>query len=641
MGRDPYRRYNRRMRRAMRGRDGTYPMLILGTQEPYAWLAFAAFCKWTHRHRSALAPFTITLPLFIAAAIIHGHHARWWIPVTVVTALVTVMLGVPHSLLRRHPAGRRIARFLARLWEACGIDRAIERAYAAVVVAVAGGWLAAAIAAGPAVKPLPQVALSGSVVLGIPWWFHRRRRAKVRVERIVDGWPDVAANVGLPGAHIVSAVVDAWGWTARVLLKKGITTEQAISKIPAIESNLGLRPGSVRITADQERADRFTMQIIENDPHATPAPWPGPSINSVAQPVGIGISENGRPVRVTVLRRNVLIGGIMGSGKSGILNILIANLAGCPDVVLWGVDLKGGMELRPWAACFDRLATSPDQAAALFRDAVARLNDRAERKAGEGQRVWEPTKEDPALIIIIDEYAELPAEAHDCADSLARRGRAVAVNLIAATQRPTQEAMGKTAVRSQMDIRICLRVRERRDVDLILGQGSFNAGWHAHQLAQPGAFLISSPGHQAPERHRAYLITDAQISHQAAGCAPGRPSLGDTPAPAQPEPEKMPPASRWPQAGVRWPHNPGQDLMPSHEQGSPETALWDALSHAGPDGVPAGVLLQVTGMSKTTLYRRLRALATAGRAVQTARGCWRAAGPPHEPDADGRVRDRQ
>ncbi len=65
------------------------------------------------------------------------------------------------------------------------------------------------------------------------------------------------------------------------------------------------------------------------------------------------------------------------------------------------------------------------------------------------------------------------------------------VTLLAATQRPSQDAMGKGAVRSQMDTRICLRVRERRDVDLILGQGAYKAGWHAHQLSQPGAFLIS------------------------------------------------------------------------------------------------------------------------------------------------------
>jgi len=36
-----------------------------------------------------------------------------------------------------------------------------------------------------------------------------------------------------------------------------------------------------------------------------------------------------------------------------------------------------------------------------------------------------------------------------------------------------------------MDVRICLRVRERRDTDLVLGQGSFNAGWHSHALTRP------------------------------------------------------------------------------------------------------------------------------------------------------------
>lgn len=158
----------------------------------------------------------------------------------------------------------------------------------------------------------------------------------------------------------------------------------------------------------------------------------------------IGVTEDGQPVRVLVLRRNVLVGGIMGSGKSGVLNLIIANLAACRNVVLWGIDMKGGMELQPWASCFERLAFTPAQATQLFRDAVKRLEERAARMAAEGKRVWEPTPEDPALVIIVDEYAELPDAAHGDADSLARLGRAVAVNLIAATQRPTQAAMGKT-----------------------------------------------------------------------------------------------------------------------------------------------------------------------------------------------------
>ena len=36
-----------------------------------------------------------------------------------------------------------------------------------------------------------------------------------------------------------------------------------------------------------------------------------------------------------------------GAGKSGVLYVILAELVACPDVVLWGVDLKGGMELRP------------------------------------------------------------------------------------------------------------------------------------------------------------------------------------------------------------------------------------------------------------------------------------------------------
>ena len=78
----------------------------------------------------------------------------------------------------------------------------------------------------------------------------------------------MAENAGLAGSEILSVVVDAWGWTARVLLRKGKTTGEVIGKIPVLESNLGLRPGSMRVFADGKRADRFIMRVIENDPHA-------------------------------------------------------------------------------------------------------------------------------------------------------------------------------------------------------------------------------------------------------------------------------------------------------------------------------------------------------------------------------------
>jgi S-DNA-T family DNA segregation ATPase FtsK/SpoIIIE len=64
----------------------------------------------------------------------------------------------------------------------------------------------------------------------------------------------------------------------------------------------------------------------------------------------------------------------------------MGNLVACRDVVIWAIDLKKGMELGPWQDCIGRLATTPEQATALLRDAVAILHARAELLAASGRR---------------------------------------------------------------------------------------------------------------------------------------------------------------------------------------------------------------------------------------------------------------
>jgi DNA segregation ATPase FtsK/SpoIIIE-like protein len=244
----------------------------------------------------------------------------------------------------------------------------------------------------------------------------------------------------------------------------------------------------------------------------------------------LGPFEDVEPCRVSFLRRHGIFGGTTGAGKSGGINVLMGNLTACRDVVIWAVDLKRGMELGPWAPCIDRLATTPGEAAALLRDATVIIQARAAHLASLGPRSWEPTPEMPALVIIIDEYAELSEQAPEAmadTDSIARLGRAVTVTLVAATQRPTQKVMGQGAVRSMMDVRICFRVRERRDVDLVLGQGMLSAGWNAHKLNAPGKFLVSAPEHDTPRRSRAYLVTDQVVARTARLHASFRPELDD------------------------------------------------------------------------------------------------------------------
>lgn len=329
---------------------------------------------------------------------------------------------------------------------------------------------------------------------------------------------------------------------------------------------------------------------------------------------------------MSFLRRHALFTGTTGSGKSGGLNVLMGTLAACQDVVIWAIDLKKGMELGPWAPCIDRLATTPDQAAALLVVAVAILQARAARLAATGRRVWEPSPDLPALVIIIDEYAELADEAPGAmsdTDSIARLGRAVAVTLVAATQRPTQKAMGQGAVRSQMDTRICFRVRERKDVDLVLGQGMLAAGWHAHTLNAPGKFLVSAPEHTTPRRARAYLVIDDTVAHTVAHFAAIRPQLDDLSRAAILGPVTDP--ATWHNTGDLQ-DDAGEPVGTPDDQDTtaPEGALWLALCTAPDEGAEIAELIRLTGMSRATLYRHLAQHARAGRAIQVSRGRWRA-----------------
>jgi S-DNA-T family DNA segregation ATPase FtsK/SpoIIIE len=72
----------------------------------------------------------------------------------------------------------------------------------------------------------------------------------------------------------------------------------------------------------------------------------GPAL-SIFDPVHIGIDEFGHPVRVPLIERNMLIGGEPGSGKSALLNLVVAHAALSPDCRLVLLDGKQ-VELGQW-----------------------------------------------------------------------------------------------------------------------------------------------------------------------------------------------------------------------------------------------------------------------------------------------------
>ncbi|GLZ07973.1 hypothetical protein Acsp03_54390 [Actinomadura sp. NBRC 104412] len=591
------RRHAQKMRRY-----GLQPMIVINRDDRFPDVAAVVLGRLLWRYRSELAPVSSGGVLALVGAFLHAAYPQWWPLVLCATVALVSALALFRQRLN-----------LSRL----------ERWYAATAVISAGAWLTLATVFGIAYQPLPQLLVGGVLVLGVPWWVHRRRRAKVRVDRQIAAWPEIAESIGLTGSRVQSAMVDVWGWRARFALARGQTIQNVTAKIPAIESALGTFRGAVRVYPTRDdKANRFELRVLDHDPHADAIAWPGPSVSSITAPIDLGPFEDATSARVLLLRRHGLFGGVAGSGKSGGINVVMGNLTACQDVVIWAVDLKRGMELQPWASCIDRLATTPEQAHALLRDAVAVLEARAASLAAQGRRVWEPSPDMPALVIVIDEYAELADDAPESVtdtDSIARRGRAVAVTLVAATQRPTQKAMGKGAVRSQMDVRVSFRVRERKDVDLILGQGMLAAGWHAHTLNAPGKFLLSAPEHDVPRQGRAYLLTDQAVAEAAQRHAGLRPILDEISRTAIEE-ARAGIALR----AVHGAETPSCVPLRVEETHTPEATLWAMLSGAPDEGTPVSHLIAGTGMSRPWIYQRLRDLTETGRVIQVSRGRWRA-----------------
>ena len=266
------------------------------------------------------------------------------------------------------------------------MDRPAERIYAGAVTVVAGGWLTAATALGPATSPMPVLAAGLTLLCALPWWASHRRRAKVRVDRMLESWPEIAhgrrsgriaghvrhgGRVGLAGPLPPGARPD------HPRRDREDTGASSRAWAPS-----GVPSASIRRPTTWPTASSCACST----PTRTPTPSSGlarPSRRSLSRSTSAR-SRTPSPCRVLFLRRHGLAGGATGAGKSGWLNVLMGNLVACRDVVIWGIDLKKGMELAPWVSCIDRLATTPEEARALLADAVAILEARAALLAEHG-----------------------------------------------------------------------------------------------------------------------------------------------------------------------------------------------------------------------------------------------------------------
>ena len=175
---------------------------------------------------------------------------------------------------------------------------------------------------------------------------------------------------------------------------------------------------------------------------------------------------------------HALVAGTTGSGKSELLQSLVASLAATnapDDVTFVLIDYKGGAAFRDFAGLPHTVGVVTDLDGHLVERALTSL--RAELRRRERVLAEAGTKdvEDhaaqaargdattalPRLVIVIDEFASMVRELPDFITGLvdvAQRGRSLGIHLVLATQRPT--GVVSADIRANTALRIALRVTD-------------------------------------------------------------------------------------------------------------------------------------------------------------------------------------
>ena len=317
--------------------------------------------------------------------------------------------------------------------------------------------------------------------------------------------------------RVLKAVRVPSGVRLTLSLQSGTALHELERLCPYLATHFGVR--EVRVSADRTNASRVELTICTKDPFEDgPIPWPGITGETASawDPISIGVDRDGKCVAISLIERNLLIGGEPGSGKSVILNVLIAYLARCSDVALYLFDAKF-VELRNWskiAAGF--VGPNIDDAIAQLQRLRSVMEERYRFLDQHRARKLQRHHGLDSIVVVIDElpfYTANPErnkarEFNDLLGDLIARGRAAGIIFVAAAQKPSADTL-PSFIRDLINLRLAFRCSTKEASDTILGGGWASAGFSATTIGinnRGVGWLLGASGQ--PELIHGYFIDD-------------------------------------------------------------------------------------------------------------------------------------
>lgn len=300
---------------------------------------------------------------------------------------------------------------------------------------------------------------------------------------------------------------DGPGWRAEVDLPYGVTATDVIEKRDRLASGLRRPLGCCwPEPVHDEHAGRLVLWVGDEPLNQMrPRPWPllAGGAFDLFDPVPFVIDQRGRPVAVPLVFANVLIGAMPRMGKTFALRLLTLAAALDPYARLRIFELKGTGDLGMVERVAHRYASGAgadalEAAMESLRELYADLETRArtitriaKQRPAEcpENKVTRALCREPGLglgleVVIIDECQELFSnkefrdDAERLCEGIIKRGPALGVILLLATQRPDAKSLPKS-ISDNIGIRFCLRVMGQEPNDMVLGTSSYKNGVRA------------------------------------------------------------------------------------------------------------------------------------------------------------------
>lgn len=384
-----------------------------------------------------------------------------------------------------------------------------------------------------------------------------KRYVSVHLQRPLES-PEVEAAIeaiGIKGkVRFVSPIaVDGPGWRAELDLPGAYEADEVMENRSGLAAAMRRPLSTVWPEPDRDaHPGRLILWVAREDPaKAKRRLWPllKEGKADLFDPIPFGFDPRGRLVVVPLMSANMLIGGIMGSGKTSAILTITLTGALDPTAELWIYELKGSGDLdavKP--ICHRYVSGDDDEDCKAALDSLKALEREMKRRKAliksmdrkhfpNGRKVSKELAAMPdlglhPLLAIYDEChtlfeSEYGKEAALVAGRLIRKARAYGMLLVFTTQRPDAKSIPRVITDNAL-IRFCLAVTGHIPNDLIMGTGAYKRGIRAtifNPQTEPGAGQLGTGGLGA-QVARAAFITQAEAYDVAARALALRTAMG-------------------------------------------------------------------------------------------------------------------